>query len=972
MTKFVSYFLSHSAHANVNCVFFSGLFHSLSCSGRPIRPNTRYPSKSYTDLDDPHVRASFSLPSINQKIASNSVFSYSSTTLKPGSDHPPDIDITAIDVDVDATGEGSHLSDAPFVRVADYPSSSDASADSNAFEIIPRDISESSTSFCFDEDIHCQDVAMPSQESDLHCNHLPSESSGHFDGPVPSSRSSVAPPSESCSLPLSGSPSCDIFGRALVSHPSTPCQSGLPFPVSDSCASNSPTVSPHKRTIHSPSPSQTPSSVSSDLPSKHLKPVPSESPSSSLGVVPKYIFFRGVKFFADPDHLSPSASPSTVSLHSHDSTPRRIQSSVPALRYTSDSVFSEVAESLPKVHHIITDEELDTLDMNLPDTLDDILALRPLPSSPSLNRLNTPSASPAPASRPSSVVTVVSRQPSCRSGASASRMAAIARGLTDYSVPVSSPIASASSLHCSPSALTVSSPSSESAVSHNTSCPTSNDPALSSSLMPSASPVCFSVSVNPESFANVPEYDSDIEICEAPSTVVAADIVSSDISFATHTESDSLFDDGGMGASGCLRQHIMAPELIKSYQNVKNRLMPVVYPIASTGVPTDDLDWLSFSDIFSSASRTVRRSLLSCVTFTHCACWINPSRADPSCVTTVIMEKGPHLIPSEDGHFTAVFLTSGIVKCSCLYNPVIFESGSNKRMLRQLDLTPFEQEAQLLLRFFAAALNFSEIALAVSEGVVMFSSIQQFSSEIKGNPNDYTPSRSIPTRPRPPFYVDGDPRLKLWAQFPYATPFSSPIPVYDGCTSGSDTAFEFGPNQLHELGLGSYPLYKGGMVDLLQGSLVIIGYTAHSFPTTCHYRDISSALSLNIAFIILLSLPGSGDLLDLPVLPKKPLSASKSLPHSSMPAPSSSRAGHILSGPSSCPLATDHVSSMHSANLLSSSLQVHSPSVSGGYVDAHRALAGNSVHTNTSPSRIPCQTDCAAPSESLEYYEDYH
>ncbi|KIK58943.1 hypothetical protein GYMLUDRAFT_60444 [Collybiopsis luxurians FD-317 M1] len=965
MTKFVSYFLSRSARANVNCVFFSGLFHSLSHSGQPIRPNT-------SDSDDPHVRASFSLSPINQKIASNSVFSYSSTTPKPGSDHPPDIDITAVDVDVDATGEGLHLSDAPFVRVADYPSSSDASADSDAFEIIPRDISESSTSFCFDEDVHRQDVVMPSQESDLHCNHPLSESSGHFDGPVPSSRSSVAPPSESCSLPSSGSPSCNIFGRALVSHPSTPRQSGLPFPVFDSCASNSPTVSPRKRTIRSPSPSQTPSSVSSDSPSKCLKPVPSESPSSSLGVVPKYIFFRGVKFFADPDCLSPSASPSTVSSHSRDSTPRRVQLSVPALRHTSDSVFSEVAESLPKVHHIITDEELDALDMNLPDTLDDILALRPLPSSPSLNRLNTPSASPAPASRPSSVVTVVSGQPSRRSGASASRMAAIARGLTDYSVPVSSPIASASSLHCSPSALTVSSPSSESAVSHNMFCPTSNDPALSSSLMPSASPVHFSVGVNPESFANVPEYDSDIEICEAPSTVVAADIVSSDVSFTTHTESDSLFDDGGMGASGCLRQHIMAPELIESYWNVKNRLMPVVYPIASTGVPTDDLDWLSFSDIFSSASRTVRR-------------------ADPSCVTTVITEKGPRLIPSEDGHFTAVFLTSGIVKRSRLYDPVIFESGSNKCMLRQLDLTPFEQEVQLLLGFFTAALNFSEIALAVSEGVVTFSSIQQFSSEIKGNPNDYTLSHSspsisffsvltslfilfftVPTQPHPPFYVDGDPRLKLWARFPYATPFSSPIPVYDGRTSGSDTAFEFGPNQLHELGLGSYPLYKGGMVDLLQGSLVVIGYTAHSFPTTRHYRDISSALSLNIAFVILLSLPGSGDLSDPPVSPKKPLSASKSLPRSSMPAPSSSRAGCIPSGPSSRPPATDRVSSMHSANLLSSSLQVRSPSVSGGYVDAHCALAGNSVHTNASPSRIPCQTDRAAPSESLEYYEDYH
>ncbi|KIK54333.1 hypothetical protein GYMLUDRAFT_249654 [Collybiopsis luxurians FD-317 M1] len=379
------------------------------------------------------------------------------------------------------------------------------------------------------------------------------------------------------------------------------------------------------------------------------------------------------------------------------------------------------------------DQELDDLNMDLPKCLDDVPALRPSPSKPSLKPVHVASPSPA--------------------------------------LPFSPAV--------------------------NTLC---HGPAVFT--MPEAPFDHSSVPAGCVSLANVPEIGSDVQEISsvspppifASSSTSSAAVFLDEPSLSHKSDSIALFDDTGMGSGGCLQCHLMVPELLNSYSNVKNRLMLVIYPITSMGVPTDDFDWLSFSEVYTSVSWPVCRSMLSSITFMHHACWINPSRADPSCITTLNTEKGPHLIPSEDGHFTTVF----------------------------------EQEAQLLLGFFGAVLNFTEAALAVSEGIITFSSIQQFA-----------------------------------------------IPIYDGCTSSADTTFEADHNQLYELGFGSYPLYRGGMVDLPKGSLVVISYTTHTFPTNHHYCDVPLALSLNLAFIILLSLPGNGDLSDLPATPRKPSSSSK-------------------------------------------------------------------------------------------------
>lgn len=93
------------------------------------------------------------------------------------------------------------------------------------------------------------------------------------------------------------------------------------------------------------------------------------------------------------------------------------------------------------------------------------------------------------------------------------------------------------------------------------------------------------------------------------------------------------------------------------------------------------------------------------------------------------------------------------------------------------------------------------------------------------------------------------------------------VPVYDGRCAGTDTAFECDPNQLHELAIASYPLYQTGVVDLPPGSAVTVGYTAHTYPTQRHYRNITTCVSLNAAFVVLLALPVAAALACPPLTP---------------------------------------------------------------------------------------------------------
>ncbi|KIK54041.1 hypothetical protein GYMLUDRAFT_63371 [Collybiopsis luxurians FD-317 M1] len=625
-------------------------------------------------------------------------------------------------------------------------------------------------------------------------------------------------PAVSCNdtvgLPQPSSPSspdnisCDLLGHPMSSCSSTPMSLCPQVEVSAYSASGTSVVA-HKQSAPSPPPlEKSPADDAANSHSKHLKMVPTNSSSSqSRLIVPSYIWIKGIKFIPSPD-LTLDA------LNGSPNSPHSICDGKPIDANATETSMVIDAPTSSEVHPLISNEYFDTLNIDLPECLDGIPALQPQLS---------------PASQSCSGET-----PRVHSAFSLAPW--IVDSLTHAEYYSASPLKESPSINrhsISPSKV------------NRQSVLKLLD--LGISLVPDCPP-----SMQDQLRAYLKEY------LPGDTYSVDADSVYDCHHPSPSAEEAPLFNDGGLGTTGCLQQQLIAPELIDTYCNVKNRLMPVVYPISSSGVPTDHFDWMSFSDVFSHVNPSLRRSLFNVIMFSSRACWINPSRANPSCVSVVTTDKGPCLTPMEDTHFLAVFITSGIVKQSHIYNPVTFESPSllTKCILRQLDLSPFEQETQLMLGFFGAALGFTEFALSVSEGVLSFMSMQRFPNEVKsGNPNDYAPTIPIKMCPRSAFYAENNPRLKLWAHFPYAAPFRSPIPIYDSRTTGLETGFEASPNQLHELGFGSYPLFNGGMVDLPQGSIVSVGYTAHSFPTLHHYRHIASTLLLNLAFVLLLSLP---------------------------------------------------------------------------------------------------------------------
>ncbi|KAF9026365.1 hypothetical protein BDP27DRAFT_1541389 [Rhodocollybia butyracea] len=207
-----------------------------------------------------------------------------------------------------------------------------------------------------------------------------------------------------------------------------------------------------------------------------------------------------------------------------------------------------------------------------------------------------------------------------------------------------------------------------------------------------------------------------------------------------------------------------------------------------------------------------KRSVFRCTIFTNLGCFVNPSRANPAVVQRVSSAKG-----------TTSLCPSGVVKPSSLYSVIpVPLANSNIRIIREILLRPFQQEFQCLAGFFASAFSFDSVAFPASAG------FQQ--------PN------------RPPRYVETDHRLTVMGQFKANTSFTDP---------STNTAFECEHNQLHELAIASYPLYGTGMVNLPPGSTVTVGYTAHTYSTQRHYRNIPTCVSLNVAFVILLALPAA-------------------------------------------------------------------------------------------------------------------
>ncbi|KIK62223.1 hypothetical protein GYMLUDRAFT_242906 [Collybiopsis luxurians FD-317 M1] len=324
-----------------------------------------------------------------------------------------------------------------------------------------------------------------------------------------------------------------------------------------------------------------------------------------------------------------------------------------------------------------------------------------------------------------------------------------------------------------------------------------------------------------------------------------------------------LFDDAQLGDTGCLQAHLFDPVLRGSYRFVKNLIMPVIFPQMSSAVPCDDQHWRSLSEVYHTLSRAKKRSILTTLLFTNHGVFINPSRADPSTVVHVSTGKNSiRMSPSgpwSAQRYPAIYLTTGVVDFCHLYNvePAIFSTGQ-RRITREIGLRGFQQEAQRQLAFHAISLGFSTAALSASEGVITYSSMVQFENQVKDNPNDFAPTDKLKRNPPPPSYCEDSKQLDSFTFVRVPLPFTSPVPIYDGRSMTGTTAFECTKNQLLKLGSYSYPLYMNGQVDLPADSIITVGYSAQTYNTKHHYSDVSLGVSFDVAFVILLALPRSG------------------------------------------------------------------------------------------------------------------
>lgn len=343
---------------------------------------------------------------------------------------------------------------------------------------------------------------------------------------------------------------------------------------------------------------------------------------------------------------------------------------------------------------------------------------------------------------------------------------------------------------------------------------------------------------------------------------------------------------------------------------------PILFPTTSILAPPADFDFLPFRECYGSLPVSEKmyvilsflsfiidvimslRSLYRITNFTNLGTFLNPSRTKPSLVSPFTSGKYISLSPSGGGdasRYTSVFLTTGVIDRSSIYKvvPVNLSNGGT-RVVRELHLKPFLQEFQLLCGFFASAMSFEAIAMQASGGVITFASSQYFPEwqRDKVNPNDYSPltksmsaqthnilltivhSASSTSSSLLQWFRPQDDTLCLlynayifcarkyviiYSLIPFHPTHLYPIsvPIYDGRASNIDAPFQCTPRQLYEVGIGSYPLYQGGNVDLPPGSTVAVGYTAHTYPNKAHFRGVAKTLSLNLAFVILIALPDS-------------------------------------------------------------------------------------------------------------------
>ncbi|KAJ3917152.1 hypothetical protein F5877DRAFT_68449 [Lentinula edodes] len=294
------------------------------------------------------------------------------------------------------------------------------------------------------------------------------------------------------------------------------------------------------------------------------------------------------------------------------------------------------------------------------------------------------------------------------------------------------------------------------------------------------------------------------------------------------------FVDNNLGDSGVLNPGWIDRRFALSFRSIVNLPAVIIRPIADESITEDD-DYLLYRDMVSGIPPSHEKCIRQVVNFIRCANVFNGARFDPtspSAIACPTINNKIHLVLAEDHFFNAVFLTVGRVNESYIFNPKSFLAKDKAiGYIRGLRVHGLMQESQRLFAYFGSLIGSTKFGCPVSEGIIDFRSNQRFDSDVwKDDPDNLSP-------------LEPDP-----------LPFCRAVAIFDGRGS-----FVASAAQLNQIASRTYPLYMDSNEELPPGSIVCVGYTAHTWQSSGSSKAPPLCLSLGLQFVVVLALPPGYD-----------------------------------------------------------------------------------------------------------------
>ncbi|KAF8706958.1 hypothetical protein AX14_013751 [Amanita brunnescens Koide BX004] len=238
-----------------------------------------------------------------------------------------------------------------------------------------------------------------------------------------------------------------------------------------------------------------------------------------------------------------------------------------------------------------------------------------------------------------------------------------------------------------------------------------------------------------------------------------------------------------------------------------------------------------------------RRRFRKAIRFVSAPPFINPSRASPALVVREVDR-----IMLANRRQTAVFLTTGIVTECQLITPGYFGNTSTY-LGRRICIYPFHTEHQRAAAYIGMALNHKkQYSGPLYNGALSFSTRKDTGSTSGvTSPTTARPGRSALTFRRGQGHTVTQP-----GNYPASLGFKEKVPIYD---ARGKSDFMFTAANLEQI--AHLPLYKDGLADAPENSLVTIGYAVNEYMST----QCGPTASLNVLFVIIIGMV-ERDLLD--------------------------------------------------------------------------------------------------------------